>query len=55
MVIMDLAAVQELAAFMARVAVQIPVFRGIQAVIISSSLVKEGSSSSRVIKAIRNS
>ena len=56
MAVMDLAAVQGLAVFMARPVVQTPAFRDIQAVIISSSLVKEGnSSSSRVIKAIRSS
>ena len=56
MVVMDLAAAQGLAAFMARAAVQIPVFRGIQVVTVSSSLVKvDSSSNSRVIKAIRRS
>ena len=56
MAVMDLAAAQGLAVFTARAVVQILAFRGIQAVIVSKSLVKEGnSSSSRVIKAIRNS
>ena len=56
MVVMDRAAVQGLAAFMARVVVQIPVFRDSRAEIISSNLVREdNSSSSRVIRAIRNS
>ena len=56
MAVMDLAAAQGLAAFMARAVAQIPVFRGIQVVIISNSLVKEGSSSSSwAIKVIRNS
>ena len=55
MVVMDRAAVQGLAAFMARVVVQIPVFRDNRAEIISSNLVREGNNnSSRVIKAIRN-
>ena len=55
MVVMDLAAVQGLAAFMARAAVQTPVFKDIWVEIISSSLVREGNNiSSRVIKAIRN-
>ena len=53
MVVMDLAAVQGLVAFMARAAVQIPVFRDSQVEIISSNLVREdNSSSSRVIRAI---
>ena len=56
MVVMDLAAVQGLAAFMARVAVQIPVSRDSRVEIINSNLVREdNSSSSRVIRAIRNS
>ena len=56
MAVMDLVAVQGLAVFMARAVVQILAFRGIQAVIVSNSLVKEGnSSSSWVIKAIRSS
>ena len=56
MVVMDLAVAQGLAVFMARVAVQIQVFRGILVVTISSSLDKEGNSSnSRVIKATRSS
>ena len=56
MVVMDLAAAQGLAVFMAQATVQTPVFRDIRVEIISSSLVREGnSSSSRVIKAIRNS
>ena len=56
MVVMDLVAVQGPAAFMARVAVQTPVFRDSQVEIISRNLVREdNSSSSRVIKAIRNS
>ena len=56
MVVMDLAAVQGLASFMARVAVQIPVFRDSRMEIISSNLVREDSSrsSSRVTKANRN-
>ena len=50
------AAAQELAAFMARAAVQDPVFREARVVIINNSLVKEvSSSSSRVIRAIQNS
>ena len=50
------AAAQELAAFMARATVQVPASRDIKAVIINSSLVKgSNNSSSRVIKAIRNS
>ena len=50
------AAAQELAAFMARAAVQVPAFREIKATIINSSLVRgDNSSSSRVIKAIRSS
>ena len=50
------AVAQELAAFMARAAVQDPVFREARVVIINSSLVKEvSSSSSRVIRAIQNS
>ena len=50
------AAAQELAAFMARAAVQDPVFKEARVVIINSSLVKEvSSSSSRVIRAIQNS
>ena len=56
MAVMDLAAVQGLAAFMARAAVQTPVFRDSRVEIISSNLVREdNSSSSRVIKAIRSS
>ena len=56
MAIMDLVAVQGLAVFMARAAVQVPAFRDIRAVIISSNLVKGNNSrSSRVIKAIRSS
>ena len=56
MAVMDLAAAQGLAAFMARAVAQILVSRGIQVVIISSSLVKEGSSSnSQAIKAIQSS
>ena len=56
MAIMGRAAAQELAAFMARAAVQVPAFREIKAAIINSSLVKEdNNSSSRVIKAIRSS
>ena len=43
-----------LAAFMARAAVQDPVFREARMVIINDSLVKEVSSS-RVIRAIQNS
>ena len=50
------AVVQELVAFMARAAVQVPAFRDIKAVIINNSLVKgSNNNSSRVIKAIRNS
>ena len=53
---MDLVAAQGLAVFTARAVVQTLAFRDIQAVRISSSLVKEGNStSSRVIKAIRSS
>ena len=56
MAIMGRAAAQELAVFMAREVVQIPVFGDIKAAIINSSLVKENSSSSsRVIKAIQSS
>ena len=56
MVVMDLAAVQGLAAFMARVAAHTPVSRDIRVEIISSNLVREdNSSNSRVIRAIRNS
>ena len=56
MEVMDLAAAQGLAAFMAQVAVQIPVSRDSRVEIISNNLVREdNSSSSRVIKAIRNS
>ena len=56
MAVMDLAAVQGLAAFMARAAVQIPVFRDSRVEIISSNLVREdNSSSSRVTRANRNS
>ena len=52
MVVMDLAAVQGLAAFMARVAVQIPVFRDSRVEIINSNLVRgDNSSSSRVTRA----
>ena len=51
MAIMGPVAVQGLAVFMARVAVQVPAFRDVKAAIINSNLVKE-SSSSRVIKAI---
>ena len=55
MEIMGWAAAQELAAFMARAAVQVPAFREIKAAIINSSLVKEdNNSSSRVIEAIRS-
>ena len=56
MAIMGRAAARELAVFMAQVAVQVPAFRDIRAVIISSNLVKgNNSSSSRVIKDIRSS
>ena len=56
MAIMGLVVVQGLAVFMARVAVQVPAFKDIRAVIINSSLVKgNNSSSNRVIKAIRSS
>ena len=56
MVVMDLAAVQGMAAFMARAAVQNTVFRDNRVEIISSNLVREdNSSNSRVIRAIRNS
>ena len=56
MEVMDLAAVQGQAAFMAQAAAQTPVSRDIRVEIISSSLVREdNNSSSRVIKAIRNS
>ena len=49
------AAAQEPAAFMDRAGVQDPVFRKTRVVIINSNLVKEVSSSSRVIRAIQNS
>ena len=50
------AAAQELAAFMARAAVQVLASRDIKAAIINNSLVKgNNNSSSRVIKAIRSS
>ena len=50
------AAAQELAAFMARAAVQDPVFREARVVIINNRLVKKvSSSSSQVIRAIQNS
>ena len=53
---MDLVVVQGPAAFMARVAVQIPVFKDNWMEIINSKLVKEGnSSSSRLTRASRNS
>ena len=56
MTIMGRAEAQELALFMARVAVQAPAFRDIRAVIISSNLVKgNNNNNSRVIKAIRSS
>ena len=55
MAIMGRAVAQELAVFMARVAVQIPAFREIKAAIINSNLVKEVSSNSRVIRAIQSS
>ena len=55
MAIMGLVAAQGLAVFMARVVVQVPAFRDVKAAIINSILVKESSSSSRVIKAIRSS
>ena len=56
MAVKDLVVAQGPAAFMAQAAVQIPVFRGIQVVTVSSSLVKaDSSSNSRVIKAIRSS
>ena len=50
------AAAQELAAFMARAAVQDPVFREARVVIINNKLVREDNrSSSRVTRANRNS
>ena len=53
---MGRAAAQELAVFLARVAVQVLAFRDVRAVIISSNLVKgNNSTSNRVIKAIRSS
>ena len=56
MVVMDLVVVQGPAAFMARAATQILVFRDSRVEIVSSNLVREdNSSSSRVIRAIRNS
>ena len=56
MVVMDRAVVQGLVVFMAQVVVQIPVFRDSREEIISSNLVREdNSSSSWVIRAIRNS
>ena len=56
MAVMDLAAVQGLAVFIARAAAQTPGFRDLRVEIINSSLVREdNSSSSWVIKAIRNS
>ena len=56
MAIMGRAEAQELAVCLARVAVQVPAFTDIRAVIISNNLVKgNDSSSSRVIKAIRSS
>ena len=56
MVVMDRAAVQGLAVFMARVVVQIPVSRDSRVEIINNNLVREdNSSNSRVIRAIRNS
>ena len=55
MAVMDLAAAQGQATFMARAVAQIPAFRGTQVVIISNSLVKEDSnSSSRATKAIQS-
>ena len=54
MAIMGLVAAQVEAVFMARVAAQIPDFREIKVVIISS-LVREVSSSNRVIRAIQSS
>ena len=54
MVVMDLAVVQGLVAFMARAAVQILVFRDSRVEIISSNLVREDNiSSGQVIRAIR--
>ena len=56
MAIMGQSAAQELAAFMARAAVQVLTFRDIKAAIIRNSLVKGNNrSNSRVIKAIRSS
>ena len=56
MAVMDLVVVQGPAAFMARAAAQILVFRDSRVEIISGNLVREdNSSSSRVIKAIQNS
>ena len=55
MAIMGLVAVQGLAVFMARVAAQVPAFRDVKEARISSSLDKESSSISRVIKATRSS
>ena len=49
MEVMDLAAVQGLAVFIARAAAQTPVFRDLRVEIISSNLVRRDSSSSRVI------
>ena len=46
MAIMGRAVAQELAVFMARVAVPVPAFRDIRAVIINNSLVKGNNSSS---------
>ena len=56
MVVMDLVAVQGPAAFMARVVVQIPVFRDNLVEIINSKLVREDNrNNSRVTRANRNS
>ena len=56
MVVMDLVVVQGPAAFMAQVAVQIPVFRDNRVDIINSKLVREDNrSSSRVTRVNRNS
>ena len=57
MVVMDLVVVQGPAAFMARTAVQIPVFRDSRVEIVSSNLVREDSSNnnSRVTRANQNS
>ena len=56
MVVMDLVAVQGPVAFMAQVAVQIPVFRDNRVEIINSKLVREDNrNSSWVTRANRNS